>query len=547
VSAAGAADASDSVWPVPRLLLARVVVFAWTAAVGLAGGAPAGAVLAVLGALALLTAGAFVAERAGLPRRTHLLLQFVFDVLLVSVLAWVTGGSASPYAILYALVSVTGGLWLGVSGGLLVSVMASAAYAAVALGDFPQTAPGVFRGVPGLCIHSGSFITAAVLGGLLGERFTMRSQALTRAKLELNRARLEADFIIRNISGGVLTIDGAGAVVYMNPMAERILDCRLDEARGRPVEEALAGGRAPFAARLRESLARGRSAQRDELAITRDGGGTVPIGASISVLGAPAGEQIGAIALFQDLTEAKVQEAAAHQRERLAAIGELAAGIAHEMRNCLKPLGGSVDLLRKELVVTGENAHLMDLVVRQTQTLEGFVRDLLSYAREHPLAKSPADLRVLLREALAAVRRHPAKTAGLTIVERFPEAPVVVRVDADAIRQVVTNLAINGLEAMSSGALTITVEAPAGPPAEPGRAAAAPAVFARVDFTDEGCGIPPGQMEQVLKPFFTTKRGGSGLGLPIAHRIVERHGGRLSLASRPGQGTTVSIYLPWEP
>lgn len=539
------AENGESLWSLRRLLLWRVAVVAGAVAIGVLGGAPAGPMGQALGALLLLTGAYAIADRRGMPRRAHLILQFGFDVLLVTSLVRTTGGAASPYALLYVLVSVIAGLWLLVPGGLAVAVMASAAFAVVALGDQTQGATNVFHGVPGVCLHAGSFIVAASLGGLLGERLSARAGVLKKTKSELSRARMEADFIIRNISGGLLTIDGNGSVLYLNPMAERILECSVEDARGRPLPEVLGRGKEPFAQRVLRSLSTGRSVIRDELLIVRDDGTAVPIGTSISILPSPAPERVGAIALFQDLTEAKEREAAEQHRERLAAIGELAAGIAHEMRNCLKPLGGSVDLLRRELVVSGENAHLMEIILRQTETLEGFVRDLLSYAREHPLALQRADVREIAREVMRTLETHPALGAGKRIVDALPAAPLHVRADLESVRQVFTNLAINALEAMETGSLTVSAEGPVEEPAD-GLRDDGGGSFLRVTFADEGCGIAPESLGEILKPFFTTKRGGSGLGLPIAQRIVERHGGRLSFSSRPGRGTTASVYLPWE-
>jgi len=537
------AESGDGVSSLGRLLLWRFAVLAGSVLIGLVGGAPVLPLARTFAALLVATAGYALAEQRGMPRRAFLLLQFGFDVLLVTSLVTATGGAASPYALLYVLVSVTAGLWLFVAGGLVVAAIASVAFAAVALTGQSPGAPDVFHGVPGICVHAGSFIVAAALGGLLGERLSARSGVLKKTKSELNRARMEADFIIRNISGGLLTIDGNGSVLYLNPMAERILECNVQDAKGRPLAEVLGGGREPFAQRVLGSLSTGRSVSRDELLITRRDGTALPIGASISVLSSPVPERVGAIALFQDLTEAKAREAADHQRERLAAIGELAAGIAHEMRNCLKPLGGSVDLLRRELVVSGENAHLMDIILRQTETLEGFVRDLLSYAREHSLALERADVGEIAREVIVTVERHPAMTPAKRIVDALPAGPLCARADRDMVRQVFVNLAINAIEAMESGALTVSAEGPVEAPRGcRGRSGAGS--FLRVTFADEGCGIDPEALAQIFKPFFTTKRGGSGLGLSIAQRIVERHGGCLSFESRPGHGTTASVYLP---
>ena len=210
----------------------------------------------------------------------------------------------------------------------------------------------------------------------------------------------------------------------------------------------------------------------------------------------------------------------------------LAAGIAHELRNGLKPISGSVEVLQRELKLEGEAADLMDLIARESGRLNKFVTDLLSYSRERDLALETLTLHDHLRELVNTLRLDPRCTTSVRVEFQPGPADSRVSVDSEQMRQVWLNLAANALEALGErGALTVTWVARG-------------AEQVAVEFRDNGPGIPPEDLCRVGEPFFTTKRGGTGLGLAIAQRIVERHGGVLTLESVAGQGTTARVLLP---
>lgn len=262
------------------------------------------------------------------------------------------------------------------------------------------------------------------------------------------------------------------------------------------------------------------------------------MGISTSVLVDAQGGRRGVIALFQDLSEVKALEDRIRRGETLAAIGELSAGIAHEIRNCLNPIAGSVEVLQRELQVTGENARLLELIVRESERLDNFIRELLDYARERPLKTERVDLAALTTETAEVARRHPSMGAGKTVRVEAPAEPVWTQVDFEQTKQVLLNLMINGLEAID-GAGTVVARVDAGN----GRGKARPG-FAAVEIRDTGAGIRPDELRQVFEPFYSTKQGGTGLGLAIANRIVERHGGTVEIESRVGVGTTLRLWLP---
>jgi signal transduction histidine kinase len=242
------------------------------------------------------------------------------------------------------------------------------------------------------------------------------------------------------------------------------------------------------------------------------------------------------IAVFQDLSQVKDLEARIRHGETLAAIGELSAGIAHEIRNCLNPIAGSVEVLQRELKVSGENARLLELIVRESERLDSFIRELLDYARERPLHAETVEVGGLLRDAADVARRHPSAAPDKTIRMTAGDEAYWTRADYEQMKQVLLNLLINGLEAIE-GAGQVTVRAIAEGAAGRG---------GRVGFEvrDTGIGIPAEELERVTEPFFSTKNGGTGLGLAIVNRIVERHGGTLDIESRVGEGTAFRVWLP---
>jgi signal transduction histidine kinase len=243
----------------------------------------------------------------------------------------------------------------------------------------------------------------------------------------------------------------------------------------------------------------------------------------------------GVVAVFQDLTEVREMERRARRNETLAEVGALAAGIAHELRNGLKPISGSVEVLQRELKLEGEAADLMDLIARESGRLNKFVTDLLSYSRERDLALEPVRLDDHLRELVSTLRHDPRRAASVQVeYVGCPGGPEDVRlvVDSEQMRQVWLNLAANALEAIGErGVLSVSWSV-----RDEDQVA--------VEFRDDGPGIAADDLRRVGEPFFTTKRGGTGLGLAIALRIVERHGGGLTLESVAGRGTTARVTLP---
>ncbi|MBI1799576.1 MAG: PAS domain-containing protein [Candidatus Eisenbacteria bacterium] len=491
-----------------------------------------GAMLAVGVLSALLGLG--VRLRRGFRFQTYL--QISCDLALVAALASLTGGRDSQFMLFFGLVVITAGLLAGVPGGLFAVLGACVAVAIV-----PHLAtrlgPLAVRGVEGAMPAPGLLIAfLAVMGGLsgvLGDRVRRTRADLEDTARALDRMRLDHDVILRHLTSGVLTVDAAGRVAYLNPTAEQVLGIRALAVRGQHLQSALPDRLGPLREAIQDSLRRNAPRARAEFMLSGAAGRALPLGLSTNPL-MHDGETTGVVAVFQDLTEAREMERRVRRNETLAELGGLAAGIAHELRNGLNPISGSVECLQRELRLEGENAVLMGLIATECNRLNRFVSDLLSYARERDVAPEPIDLDEHLAELCETLGRDPRCREGLAV--RFESAgrPGVIRADREQIRQVWLNLATNAFEAMRNGGTLVVRWLDAG---ELQRA---------VEFEDQGPGIAPEHLAQIGQPFFTTKEGGTGLGVAIAQRIVERHGGSLSFISVPNQGTTVRVVLPAE-
>jgi PAS domain S-box-containing protein len=326
-------------------------------------------------------------------------------------------------------------------------------------------------------------------------------------------------------------VDRTGMAAYLNPAGEEVLGIHLQDVRGRWIQDALPDRLRALRDAMLSSLEQHQSRSRAEIQVRSAGGAQLPLGISTNLL-MHDNAVTGVVAVFQDLTSVREMERRARRNETLAEVGALAAGIAHELRNGLNPITGSVECLQRELRLDGENAVLMELIATESARLNRFVTDLLAYSRERDLVLEPFVLDDKLGELCEVVARDPRCQAGTTVRCQPGSGGRLLQGDHEQLRQVWLNLATNALEAMGEGG-TLVVRSREGDGDQ-----------VVVEFVDNGPGIAADDLPRVGQPFFTTKRGGTGLGLAIAQRIVERHGGTLMFESAPGRGTTARVTLP---
>jgi len=234
---------------------------------------------------------------------------------------------------------------------------------------------------------------------------------------------------------------------------------------------------------------------------------------------------------FQDLTQVRSLEETSRRQDRLAAIGRMAASIAHEIRNPLAAMRGSIQMLRSEMDNDSSQTELMEIILRESDRLNRIITDFLSYARPRSLTQAQVDVGDLLHQTFALMRHSPEIATNQSIVEELPEGPLFAQADEGQLKQVFWNLARNALQAMpQGGTLRATLESNSNN-------------RLRIAFSDTGCGMSPEQVEHLFEPFSSTT-GGTGLGLSIVYQIIRDHGGTINVRSRVGQGTTITIELP---
>jgi PAS domain S-box-containing protein len=338
--------------------------------------------------------------------------------------------------------------------------------------------------------------------------------------------RLDTDTIVQNLGSGLLSLDRSGCMVHLNRAAEETLGISAAAVRGKRCIEALPERLAPLRDLVLSSLAEGRSANRCEMDLLVDER-RLPLGVSTTILYGAERETTGVVALFQDLTEAHRQEALDRRRDRLAAVGELAAGIAHEIRNSILPLGGSVQILSQELALDPEQTKLFEVITREMENVERFVGALLSYTRSQTLHADRIDLGAVVREAVEEIRI--TRRDGPAVETKEQEAWAWG--DTDQLRQAVRNLVLNAADA-AGGDGTVRVSSGTDDEGMPW-----------IEVEDDGPGIPAADRDKVCQPFYTSKPGGTGLGLAIVSRITEDHGGQLRLLDSELGGARFRMVL----
>ncbi len=481
------------------------------------------------------------AMHAGAPARAVVWGLIGADLLVEAVLVHYSGGVSSQFSLVYALTIVAAAFLEAMPGGMATAAAASACYVLYGTAESAGwivppardqlVVPPHRFGVLDVYMHVALFFLVGTVGGYLSRRIRDKGRALESAENELKQLRVDTDYILNNMSSGIVVVDTNRRVITINPAACEILSLRRDDVLTRPLEAVLGDGAASLRRELLDALATGRDVHRHEVTVESADGRRVPLGLSTSIMRDAGGRLRGVIAVFQDLTEVKEMRERVRRADRLAAVGELSAGIAHELRNPLASISGSIELLAGELELEGEHRRLMELILRESDRLDRIISEFLDFARLRHPSRRPVDLGACLEEVLVLLRNN-ARAEGVDVVlERRGEVGPV-RVDDEQMRQVFTNLAVNACEAMEGrGRLEVTLEADG----DDG---------VRIVFRDTGPGVVAPQRERLFEPFFTTKEGGTGLGLAIAGRIVAAHGGTIDVRNVDGGGAEFVIRLP---
>jgi two-component system sensor histidine kinase PilS (NtrC family) len=482
-------------------------------------------------------------------KRRFAAIHVATDIGMVSALVHFSGSADTVFSFLYLLVAVYGALLFEQRGALLVAILASLAYGGVlglgrALGPAPDSAAALPRAmlVGTWAIHSLATIAAAALASVLSAELRRTGEALRQRTHDLDRLWRLHRHTVESLMSGLLTTDPDGRITSFNPEAERITGLGAHQALGRDVDEVLPGVRIAAIAR---AGAGGGARARVRIGYRSSRGGS-HLGVGAYVLRDDAGLPSGHVVIFQDVSEVVEMERELRRSERLAAVGQLSAGMAHEIRNPLAAISGSIQMLRRGGAGSDPKAsrRLMDIVLRETDRLNRLLTEFLEYARPGPLRLESLLLEESLAEVLAVfdASRPPGVAVALDL-----EPGLRLRADPGQLRQLLWNLLLNAAQAMPGGGAICLSAQPSGPPQD------GPAGrrndreeegWVEIGVRDGGCGIPAEALDRIFDPFFTTKPGGTGLGLATVHRIVEEHGGSIRVQSAEGKGTSFHVRLP---
>lgn len=338
--------------------------------------------------------------------------------------------------------------------------------------------------------------------------------------------------VVNSMANGLISLNADGEIVTVNRQARLMFGLSPDEdAEGKPFAEILTvhGLDLPAALRQNDML------RECEVIGATTAGKTLPLSLSASALTGDAGERLGAVLLFRDLSEVRALQAQVERAERLASIGRLAAGVAHEIRNPLGSLKGFLQYFQRKLPLDAQDKTYLSVMIQEVDRLNAVVSNLLEFARPKEPTLEACDVTEILRHALTLLAQDAAAKQA-RIRRDFPDELPPMRLDRDQITQALLNFLLNAIQAIDAdGEIRVS--------------ASVSADSGSMDITigDTGAGIAPDDLPRIFDPFFSTKKQGNGLGLAIAHAIIERHRGEISVESEPGRGATFRVRLPRSP
>ena len=473
--------------------------------------------------------------------RINIYLQLGVDIILTTVLVYITGSLRSNYSVLYPLIIIYSVIFLGRYGGLIIASAAGILYGLLLDFEFYKLIPHFFTVEHSydftaedvfirILVHIVSFYILAYLASFVVEQEKKTRFLLQEKESAFNQLDRLFRSIVESVDTGVMTINLQGIIKTFNRAAEEITGFELAGVANRQLADILP----EFVPYFNGGLIKESNKSRMEIKIRGAQKKEIHLGCSISPLKDKNDKQIGTILIFQDLTEIKQMEETLEKSKRLALIGEMAAGLAHEMRNPLASITGSIELIKQVRNLDETDERLMQIIFRGRDRLESFVRDFLLLARPIPATRELVDVNEITEEVLENIKLSGDWMNEITINCIFAEK-MIAYANKEQIRQVIYNLVLNAVQAMKEGGvLTIKIQLIKHLNQE----------GVEITITDTGCGIEEKNLNQIFEPFYTKKDKGTGLGLTIVGRIVDGYGGRIKIESVLNQGTSCTVWLP---
>ena len=455
-------------------------------------------------------------------------LQFYADLVLITCLIAISGGITSFFVPFYVLIIVYASLLSQREGGVLALILSLISYAGIAHLSYLDWLPKFGVSVPltqllfQASLNISAFVAVAALGIYLSER-------LYKARQELGATLVLHEVVIASLHSGLMTLDLKGRVTSMNRAAERICGYTQEQALGKPIQFLF---RDEVSQQILQANPHGETLPiRVEHWFDNRANESIFLGLSCSPLVSPEKEEKGYVLSFQDLTEIKKREEEVQFKEQMAALGQMAAGLAHEIRNPLGAVSGSIQLLQSDFEASPESRRLIQISLRECERLNKTVADFLAFAGPRPVTPQVLDLTSLVEEAAELLKNDTDFQDHHSIVLSSQPDPVYGLADSNQIRQVVWNILQNGIRAMPEGGQLKVV-------------LSAENFRVRLSFQDQGVGMSEEQKRGLFQPFQSGFRKGIGLGMAIVYQVVRNHDGWIEVKSRPRVGTTIDVSLP---
>ena len=481
--------------------------------------------------LANLLAAFFVGRGKSLSAWTYF--SIYWDIVFVSLLVYLSGGLESPFVFLYFLSLIYAGIVLSSKEALITAMFCFLSYGLILTSQaagilpsfsyehesafYPEASP---KEVLFAILTNGiGFFITAILSSLVAEQVRKTTFRLREKERELEQYKARFDDIVRTVQIGLITTNRAGQITYINPTGERFLRKKLDELKGKRIQDVIPDLAADKPVEFEYTLPEGEKKY---------------LGAVAQTMANADGEKEGMVISIRDLTDVKKMQQEIMRTEKLAALGRMAANIAHEIRNPLTSISGCVELLQQEMDADQTNERLLKIIMKEIKRLNDLISDFLYLAKPPRRVESTVDISNMLHDLAYAASINPQCRDRIEI-ETELDSNIMVNGDPSQLRQMFWNILVNSIQAIENeGKITIRAKTVNG---EGGR-------MAEISIEDTGVGIPAEIMDNIFDPFFTTKEKGTGLGLTIAYKIAESHEGKISVDSEAGKGTTFTVRLP---
>ena len=461
--------------------------------------------------------------------------QITIDVIIVTSLILVAKSMGGIFLFLYLIPIISASLYFDMKQSIVVALGCGLTYCSIILGKYYSGYPGAEPDISALLY---SMFLNLVIFHVVGFLCGYLAKLVSTKGLELSKLQNMHNLILNSMNSGLISVDVEGRIVYANTATQQMTGFTPGEIKGKPIGDvfSLVAGETRTPLIVKAGQMETEHGPRAEALSRTSQGDEIPIGYNVSSIRDQDGRVVGGIIVFTDLTRVKGLEEKLRQADKLRAVGELAAGIAHEIRNPLAAISGSIEMLAECTDADDGNKRLFNVILKESSRLNGIIEGFLNYTRNKPPDLQRISARELLDEIALLMRQDPVIQENIAILVDIDDNDIGLYGDPGQLKQVLINLVKNAADSMPRGG---EIRLKAGPSSEPG--------FANLVVSDNGCGIPEETLGDVFNPFFTTKSNGMGIGLSVAEKIVRSHGGQISVQSGTGEGTAFKLILPsWQ-